>query len=298
MRQPTVYARVIVAVVAVSFGAILVRMATDAPPLSVAAWRLCLAAAILVPAAWIHGTLRTLERRTLLLSLCSGLALAMHFVLWITSLRYTSVASSVLFVSTHPIFVGLGSFLFLKERPDRRLALGIAAAVLGASLIGLDDLRFGASSATGDLLALGGGVMAAVYFLIGRNVRRTVHWIDYVAVTYATAGIAVLAACLAFRQPLIGFRQETYFYLALLAAGPQLLGHGTFNWALKHLPASRVSLMILGEPVGSTLLAYLFFGEALNWSKGAGAVIILLGIYATLHREEASSEPSKRTRED
>jgi drug/metabolite transporter (DMT)-like permease len=289
-RSAGLYARVAVAVVAVSFGAILVRLASDAPPLSIAAWRLGLAAAAVVPFAWFRRRTGSFDRPALILSLCSGLALALHFVLWIASLRHTSVASSVLFVSTHPIFVGLGGLVFLRERLGRRLLFGIAAALLGAAVIGLGDFRLDAEAAFGDLLALGGGLMAAVYFLIGRKVRRTAAWLDYVAVTYATAaGITVIASLLA-RQPLVGFEPKTYAYFALLALGPQLLGHGTFNWALRHLPASRISLMILGEPIGSTLLAFLLFGESLGWSKAVGAVIILLGIYASLSSEEGSDE--------
>lgn len=289
MTKPgMLYARFAVGIVAVSFGAILVRFAGDASPLAIAAWRLALTAVVLVPLALARGTIWRIPRRELLWSIGSGIALALHFVLWITSLRYTSVASSVLFVTTHPIFVGLGAHFVLKERVGRGLAIGIGLAVLGGGLIGFGDLQVGGDALRGDLLALAGGFAVAVYFLIGRRVRKTIPLIDYITVTYGTAAVVVLLACLAAACPLGGYSAQTYLFLVLLALGPQLVGHTTFNWALKHLPASKVSVMILGEPIGSALLALLFFSESPTWLNGIGAVIILAGIYLSLRTEEAT----------
>ena len=289
MTKPgMLYTRFAIGIVAVSFGAILVRFAGDAAPLAIAAWRLALTAVVLVPLALARGTIWRIPRRELLWSIGSGIALALHFVLWITSLRYTSVASSVLFVTTHPIFVGLGAHFVLKERVGRSLAIGIGVAVLGGGLIGFGDLQVGGDALRGDLLALAGGFAVAIYFLIGRRVRKTIPLIDYITVTYGTAAVVVLLACLAAACPLGGYSAQTYLFLVLLALGPQLVGHTTFNWALKHLPASKVSVMILGEPIGSALLALLFFSESPTWLNGIGAVIILAGIYLSLRTEEAT----------
>jgi len=282
------YARIGVGIAAVSFGAILIRFAEEAPPLAIAAWRLGLTAIVLLPLSFWKGRLHRVPKRDVAWAVASGVALAVHFVLWIASLRYTRVASSVLFVTTHPIFVGIGAHYILKERVRRGLAAGIALAVLGGGLIGFGDLQLGGEALQGDLLALAGGFAVAVYFLIGRRVRRTVSLLDYVTITYATAAVLVLAACLVSNCPLAGFSSKTYLYLGLLALGPQMIGHTTFNWALKHLAASKVSVMILAEPVGSSLLALLFFREVPSWLNVAGAVIILLGIYLSLRTKEAT----------
>jgi len=294
--RSSLYARIAVGVVAVSSGAVLVRLAAGASPLAVAAWRLVLASAILVPIALAHGTLRALKRRDLALGVLSGAALAVHFVLWISSLGFTSVASSVLFVSTHPIFVGVGGALFLGERINRSLAIGIAVTLAGGILVGFGDLHLGAW--TGDLLALGGGLFAAVYFLIGRRLRPHVSLVDYTAITYGTAAVLTLAACLVFRIRLVGFAPPTYLWLALLAIGPQLIGHGTFNWALRHLPAAKVSIFILGEPVGAAVLAYLVFGETLTWLGALGAAIILAGITISLRDKEVTDGTKSGAGED
>ena len=279
------YPRVALGVVAVSFGAIFARLAGEAPPFAIAAWRLTLAALVLAPLP-LYRSRRAMNRQGLIWSAASGVALALHFVLWISSLEHTTVASSVLFVSTHPVFVGLGSILFLRERLTRPLLIGIALALLGGALIGLGDLRFGGSALRGDLLALGGGVMAAVYFLIGRRVRRTVSLSEYVAVSYGTGAVLVLLLCLITRTRLGGFATSTYGYLVLLAVVPQLVGHTTINWALRRLSAPRVSVFVLGEPVGAALLAMPFFREIPRELNLLGAAIILAGIYLSLRSKE------------
>jgi drug/metabolite transporter (DMT)-like permease len=274
-------------IVAVSFGAIFVRFASDASPLAISAWRLSIAAIILIPIAWMRKT-RSLTPKMTLWCLASGAALALHFILWISSLSYTSVASSVLFVSTHPLFVGLGSYLLLRERPTCSLLIGASVALLGGTLIGFGDLQLAGTAVRGDLLAVGGGLMAAIYFMIGRHVRQTVTATEYAAVTYGTAAILVLAICGFTRTPVFGFSGATFGYLLLLGLIPQLLGHSTFNWVLKHLPASHVSILILGEPIGSGILALLFFREIPNGLNLVGATLILGGIYLSLRNKERS----------
>jgi len=279
------YPRVAIGIIAVSFGAIFARLAGEASPFAIAAWRLTLAAAVLTPFAVFRKT-RTLDARSFAWCVGSGLALALHFVLWISSLGETTVASSVLFVSTHPIFVGLGSVLLLRERLSRPLLLGIALAVVGGGLIGFGDFRFGGSALRGDLLALGGGLMAAIYLLIGRRVRRTVALPEYVAATYGTAAVLALILCAVTRTPILGYAPSTYGYLVLLAFIPQLIGHSTINWALRRLSAARVSVFVVGEPICSALLAIPFFGEVPGGLNLLGAAIILAGIYLTLRTEE------------
>ena len=281
------YPRMLLGIVAASFGAIFVRFASDASPLAISAWRLSIAAVVLIPIAWVRKP-HSLNLKMILWCVASGAALALHFVLWTSSLVYTSVASSVLFVTTHPLFVGLGSFVLLKESPTRRLLLGVAVALVGGLLIGVGDLRLAGQALRGDLLAVAGGLMVAIYFMIGRVVRQTVSATEYVAVTYGVAAFLVLAICAITRTPVLGFSGPTFGYLVLLALIPQLLGHSTFNWALKHLPATHVSILILGEPVGSGLLAVLLFGEIPSGLNLAGAALILAGIYLSVSNKERS----------
>jgi drug/metabolite transporter (DMT)-like permease len=293
------YPRMALGVLAVSFGAIFARLASEAGPLAISAWRLSIAAMVLMPVALWRKT-HSLTPRMVPWCVASGAALALHFILWISSLSYTSVASSVLFVSTHPLFIGLGSALFLKERPTSALLLGAAVALLGGALIGIGDLQLAGQALHGDSLAVGGGLMAAVYFMIGRHVRKTVSAAEYAATTYAVAAVLVLALCGITRTRLYGFSGETLGFLVLLGLVPQLLGHSTFNWALKHLTASNISVMILGEPIGSGLLALLFFREVPPSLNLIGAALILVGIYLSLRSKERSDvRPSrKRAQED
>jgi drug/metabolite transporter (DMT)-like permease len=279
------YPRMILGVIAVSFGAIFIRFASEASPLAISAWRLAIAAIVLIPMAWMRRE-RSLTPGMALWCLASGSALALHFVLWTSSLSYTSVASSVLFVSTHPLFVGLGSFLLFRERPSRGLLIGVSIAVLGGAFIGFGDIQLAGTAVRGDVLAIGGGLMAAIYFMIGRHVRQTVSVIEYVAATYGMAAVLVLVICWITQTPVIGFSGSTIGFLVLLGLIPQLLGHSTFNWALKHVPASHVSILILGEPIGSGLLALLFFQEVPHGLNLTGAALILVGIYLSLRTKE------------
>ncbi len=285
MRQPALYARLVLGVIAVSFGAILARFASEANPLAIAAWRLTIAAAAFVPIALLQKQ-RTLTPATILLSLLSGLALAAHFVLWMLSLHYTSVASSVLFVTTHPFFVGIGTLLLTRERPGRSLWIGMVLAFSGMVLIGIGDLRLSGTAFRGDLLALAGGLAVAVYFLIGRRVRRSVRATDYIALSYGSAAVLVLLLCAVTKTPLVGYSRSTLGFLVLLGLVPQLIGHSVFNWALKHLSAPHISTLILGEPVGASLLALLFFGEFPSGLNLIGAAIILVGITLSLWNKE------------
>ena len=288
-NRPLLYTLIGVAIVAVSFGAILIRLAKDVPVLSIAAWRLGVSFLLLIPFSWRKSPLKAMSRRDLLLSVASGAFLSLHFILWISSLRYTSVASSVVLVSTNPIFVALGVRFVFKESLSRTLVVATLLSVAGAALIGWGDFRISGAALFGDLLALGGAVMASGYFLIGRQVRQRVPLSTYILTTYGTAAILLLGVALATHQQIIGFPKLTYLYLVLLALGPQLIGHSTFNWALKYLSASTVAILILGEPVASTLLAYLILGEGVTLLKMIGAAVILSGIYLSLH-EEASDE--------
>lgn len=286
-----------IAIASVSTASVFIRYAqADAPSLAIAAYRLGLAALILLPLAGLrHGReFRGLEAGDWLWALASGIFLAVHFATWITSLEYTTVASSVVLVSTSPLWVALAARLFLKEPLPPRLLAGLALAMAGSIVISFAEARSGISSRPllGNALALSGALAVSGYWLIGRRLRRRISLIPYVTMVYGFAALALLAGTLLLRQPLSGFKSSTYGWLLLLALVPQLLGHSSFNWALKHLPAAYVAVATLGEPVGAALLAYLLLGETPQLLKIIAAGVILAGIYLALSRRpEAPEEP-------
>jgi drug/metabolite transporter (DMT)-like permease len=276
------------ALIVISFASIWIRWA-EAPSISIAAYRVGLAAFILTPIALStrRQQLQALSRSDLRYALLGGVCLALHFIFWISSLEFTSVASSVVLVTTNPIFVALGSYFLLKEPVTMSLIVGIAISLVGGVLIGYGDFLAGPNVLLGDGLALLGAVMASAYLLVGRRLRAHTDLLTYIFLVYGAAAIVLLATALVLKQPLAGFPQETYLWLMLLALGPQLIGHTSFNWALKHLSASTVAVIILGEPVGSTVLAYLLLGEPVTALKAVGGALILLGIYLSSRRSAA-----------
>jgi drug/metabolite transporter (DMT)-like permease len=285
-------------ILAVSTSSIFIRFAQqDAPSLVVAAFRLTLASLILAPLALTRyrTELRALTRREVLLGLLSGFFLALHFATWISSLEYTTVASSVVLVSTTPLWVALLSPFILRETNSKTVVIGMLLALLGGGIVAISDscswqnglvcpplASFVRGSAFfGDLLALCGALMAAGYIMIGRRLRAKMSLIPYIFVVYGMAALVLLAILGISGERAFGYAPLTYIWLLLLALVPQLLGHSTFNWALRYLPASFVSVTMLGEPIGSTILAYLILREAPTPLKIAGAALILAGIYVT-----------------
>jgi drug/metabolite transporter (DMT)-like permease len=276
---------IVTGIAAVSSASILIRYAQrEAPSLVIAAARLTLASLILAPMALTRyrSEYRRLTRLDRWLAILSGFFLALHFATWISSLEYTTVASSTVLVSTSPLFVAVASWLFLREKMGRAVIVGLVVALVGSVIIGLSDA--GKASSTlrnallGDALAFAGAVTVAGYLLIGRRLRAKVSLVPYIAVVYGTAAAVMLAMVGFARQTCSGYSPATYGWLVLLALVPQLIGHSSFNWALAHLPATFVSVATLGEPIGSTLLAYLILGETPTPVKIMGAVIILVGI--------------------
>jgi drug/metabolite transporter (DMT)-like permease len=274
-------------VLAVSTASLFVRYAQQAgaPSLTIAALRLTIASAILLPLAGARcrDELRRLSRRDLLIGLVSGAFLGLHFATWIGSLHYTSITSSVVLVTLAPVFVALGSAVFLRERLDRRAAFGMLMAVAGGMLIGVADAQSSVAAPApdpllGNLLALSGAISIAPHFLIGRVLRMKLSLLAYIAVVYSAAAAFLLAAALLTGAPLAGFDPQAYLWIAALALAPQLIGHTSFNWALGHLPATYATIPALGEPVGSTLLAVLLLAEPLTPAKVAGGALVLAGI--------------------
>jgi drug/metabolite transporter (DMT)-like permease len=223
-----------------------------------------------------------------------GIFLALHFATWITSLEYTSVASSVVLVSTSPLWVALLSPLVLRERPSRLVIFGMVVALIGGTLVGFSEAcsvtsrglicpvaseLFQGGASLWNLLALSGAITAAGYLLVGRWLRPTISLMVYIFTVYGVAAVILLILAVFSGKPLAGFPPVTYLYLLILAAGPQLLGHTSFNYGLRYLSASFVSIALLGEPIGSTILALIVLGEIPGPLEVIGGVIILVGIY-------------------
>ena len=253
------------------------------------AGRLLLASALLLP-AWLALFRRTaIPSRALLLSSLSGLALAIHFATWFTSLAYTTVTASTVLVTMGPVWTAiLGTWLGI-ERLSVRSWIGILLALAGAVFIGISDSRAGAIATAsdpilGDALAFIGGVMAAVYRLLGRGAQRSGLSIGgYSAVAYGVGGLLLLPGPAIFGSPsglpaYFNYPIEFYFWLAALAVIPQLVGHTSANWAIRWYSPTLISLLVLFEPVAGSLLAWIFFSEVAGPAVWLGGGILLLGV--------------------
>jgi drug/metabolite transporter (DMT)-like permease len=231
----------------------------------------------------LTGSLQELSGRDIWLILGSGLFLALHLGFWITSLSYTSVSSSVLFTNLQVIFVLVLSVILLKEKPGHMAVAGIFVALAGSFCIAQGDLSRGRF--LGDMMSLASGFFVAVYYLIGRQVRARIDTMTYTVINCAVASVFLLLFCLAGGQRLTGYPYLDWLLFLLMALGPGLAGHGLLNWALKYLQAPIVSVSILGESVGASILAYFIFGENLLWYQISGGLLILTGIYITAVNE-------------
>lgn len=275
-----------VAVVAVSTSAILVRW-SQAPSAVKAFYRVLFTTLLLAPFVGRYDdAVRSLSRRDLGVAVVTGVALAAHFATWFESLAWTSVAASVTLVQTQPIFVGIGAALLLDERLSGRMAAGMLVAVGGAALMSAGELLGGGATAGpaplyGNGLAVTGALMAAGYVLAGRSLRQRVPLIPYVLVVYAVCAVVLLGVLLVQGHPLVAYPPVEWLLFLGMAVGPGLFGHTVINWALKYVESGVVSVSLLGEPVGSTLLALVLLGEVPGPWTVAGGGVVLLGIYVT-----------------
>ncbi len=266
-------------IVAVSFAAIFIRWC-EAPPLAIAFYRLLFASLLF----WITGgarswpELKKFSRSDWLLGAISGAALALHFAAWITSLSYTSVTSSVVLVSTSPIIVALGAVFILHEPVRSWLYAGLLLAFTGAMIITFDEAGRGSNSLLGNTLAAAGALFGGIYFLIGRLLRKRLATLPYVTMCYSAAALFLCLGTQILAIPLRDYSWQTFGIFLLLALVPQMIGHTSFNWALKHLSAPAVSITLLGEPVGASVLSFLFFHEAPSLQTVLGGGLALAGV--------------------
>ena len=288
------YVALFTAIVAVSFASIFI-LACDAPPLTIALYRLLFTTLLILPFVLINKKIRDellkIPRPTLVTMILIGVVLAAHFALWITSLTKTSVASSVILVTAHPIIVGPISHYFLKEKLSSINAIGITASVGGVIILVLGNYgfpSFALDTLEGNILAMLGGVAAGFYILGGRKIRKTVSILSYVFVVYCVGTVTLFVICLMFNAPVYNLSLKDYQIILLMALVSGIFGHTLYNWTLEHIRASVASVFLLGEPIGSSLLAY-----AIPWIHQEpsiytiiGGGIILLGICLTSRNVE------------
>lgn len=282
----------ITGIVSVSFAATFVRLA-GAPSAVVAALRLIFASAIIAPAAlWSARTreeLLDLSGRDVLLLLMAGVFLFLHFTLWISSLYFTGVAKSVVLVTTSPIFITLYSVLFFEERVGKTFWAGLILSVAGALILGWNNLKGGGFEWKGDILALSGAVSVAGYFLIGSRLRKRLSLLSYIFPVYSVSAVLLAGTAVIAGHSLAGHPFNTYLFCFLMAVICQLIGHSSFNWALKRLKAPIATTAIIGEPVGASLIAYVILNEIPSGMEIVGGMVILAGLFVILSRKEGFS---------
>ena len=280
------YVILFVGVLSVSFAAIFIRLA-DAPPLVIATYRLAIASIILIPIASIKSkkSLNKLSRHEILLILLSSVFVALHFGLWITSLSYTSIASSVVLVTVRPAFVAVISYFLWGERVNKLTIGGIVVAFIGVILVNYSGFAFGSQAILGDLMALIAGFAMGAYLIIGRQLRARIDILSYLAILYTCSAVILLIVTLSFGYNLFGYSTTTYAMMILLALIPQLIGHSTLNLAVRLIPVIFVSVAILGEPIGATILGYFILGEAPTANEIVGGLLILGGIFLVMRQK-------------
>jgi len=301
----------LVAALAVSTSSIFIRLAQSdgAPSLVIAALRLTFATLLLAPIALTRyrGEIKKIRRNQILLGAASGLFLALHFATWISSLEYTSVASSVVFVTTGPLWVALLSPMLLNEKLTRAAVIGLGLALLGGIVIGLSDacvIQNGlqcpelnqvlqGSAMWGNFLALAGAWAVTGYLIIGRKLRAGMSLVPYIFLVYGMGAIVLLIIMFAAGHSPFVLEGKAYGWIFLLAAVPQLIGHSTYNWTLRFLPATFVAVTTLSEPIGSAILAFYILNETPAFATIVGGILILIGIYlASRIKNDPKTQPA------
>jgi len=275
-----------VGIFTVSTGAIFTRLAQeeDIGSLTISAGRVLVATIVLTPIVFnqYRHEIAKLTQQDIGLALLSGVVLGAHFATWVSSLEYTSVIASVVLVTTNPLFVAVLSYPILGERVSKFVLAGIFVSFIGGIIVAASgdagEPPTRPDPLLGNGLAILGAIGAALYFLLGRRLRAKLSVIPYIWLVYGTAAIVLSGVVILSNEQITGHSSMGYIWIIALGLIPQLLGHSSFNYALGYLPAAYVSLVILGEPVGSTILAILFLGEYPSIIAILGALIIMAGI--------------------
>lgn len=268
-------------------------IASGEPPFVVAFYRLLFAVAFLLPVAAVRGwdQLSTISHTHLVWCLLVGVFFGLHLVTYIASLAYTSVASAGALVSLQPVFVAIGASIFLRERIDLHVKIGIACAVIGGMIVGSGDLVTVTRTALlGDFLALTSAFMISLYFVAGRALRQHLDIIPYLVVVYSSSMIVVAVISLGFHVPLIISTSKSLLHLLALGLISTAIGHGIYNWALKYVNASTVSLVMLASPVAETVWVYFFLGQIPAITSIIGGVIVIIGTALAMTGEKEEEQ--------
>lgn len=280
-ENPMTYAIVLAAaLIAVAHAAIFVRMA-DADPLVTAAYRMLIASLVLLPLAAVTARreIRELKKREWQLIGGAAVFLALHFATWIASLDFTSIANSVVLVTLTPVWLAIWAVVALRQPPGRRTWLAVALALAGSVIMGWGSARVGLETLLGDGLALLGGLLFVGFLLLAEAIRRTVGIVAFVTLVYSGAAILLWVAVFALGLPLVGLALETYLAFIGLGLVSQIIGHTGFNWAVRAISPMVLALLFLTEPLLSTALGWLYFGEGFARETAIGGVLVLAAIY-------------------
>ena len=271
---------------AISTGAIFARL-SDAPPLATAAYRLTIASLILTPFAFVYKRreIARLDRKDLIYTFSAGALLAVHFGAWISSLSYTSVASSVVLVNTIPIWVGLAAFL-MGEKLSKLMWMALILSIIGGFLVGYGDFSLAPRALWGDCLALVGGMAVSGYVILGRRVRQKLSLLTYISLCYGTAAVFLCITSLLLGVKMSGFSTYTWLIFLGIAIVPQLFGHSCYNWALKYTSAEFIAVALLGEPIGSSILAFFMFDELPTPIMFLGFAVLMSAIVISVKGEQ------------
>lgn len=275
------YIAVIIGVIAVSTSAIFVKLASDAPAGIVAFYRLAFATILMLPIILIkyRKEIKEINRRDWLLASLSGIFLALHFILWFESLHYTSVASSVVLVTLQPIFAFVGTYIFFGERFSVGAIISMFITLVGSFIIGWGDFQISNLALIGDILALLGAVAITGYFLLGQRLRRSLSLMTYTFIVYGISSIVLLLYNIVLQNNFINYSFDYWMIFLTLAIVPTFFGHTLFNWALKWLSTSTISMAIVFEPIGATALAYFILGEKVTSMQWLGGTIVIFGLF-------------------
>jgi len=296
------YLGLFISIASVSTAAVLIKTVSfhEQFPLTIAFYRLLFTTLLVLPFVVFRKKIReellNLSKESFLIMFVIGLILAAHFAFWISSLGRTSVASSVILVTAHPLLVGPVSHYFLKERLSKANVIGILLSVFGVVILVYGNNSFSLDTIDtleGNILAILGGIAAGLYILGGRKVRKNVSVWSYAFVVYLVATIALFLLCLSFNSPVYGFSYQDIIIIFIMAVFAGILGHTLYNWSLEYVRASIASVVLLGEPIGSSILALLipWISETPSEYTIFGGAIILTGIYLTAKKINKIKNP-------
>ncbi|OMF96140.1 EamA family transporter [Paenibacillus sp. FSL R7-0273] len=282
-------------IVAISFSAIFIKW-SSAPASIQGMYRLLFTSLLMLPFVRPYsGAAFALKKKDWLLLGFSGFMLALHFLLWMGSLKFTSVASSTMIMALEPVFIMIGSYVLYKERSTKAAILGLGIAIFGTVFIGWGDIGLSADNLKGDLLSLGGTIAVSVHMMVGQRLVSRMPSYLYSLIVFLSASVVFAVYNLAAGIPFFDYPPKEWGIFVLLAIVPTVFGHILFNWLLQYVSATTVSMNILGEPVGASILAFVLLGERLNSLQWAGGILVMSGLAVYLYAGRNKKAPAAET---